>query len=40
VTMNEGRTLDQKMQFFKAAADGLYERIGLHREDVFTAWSK
>jgi 4-oxalocrotonate tautomerase len=35
VTMNEGRTLEQKTQFFKAVADGLHARLGLRREDVF-----
>ena len=35
VTMNEGRTLDQKKAFFKFVADGLHQRIGLRREDVF-----
>jgi 4-oxalocrotonate tautomerase len=35
VTLNEGRTLELKRAFYKAVADGLHERIGLRREDVF-----
>jgi 4-oxalocrotonate tautomerase len=35
VTLNEGRTLDQKRGFYKAVADGLHERLGQRREDVF-----
>jgi 4-oxalocrotonate tautomerase len=34
VTLNEGRTLEQKRAFYKAVADGLNQRIGLRREDV------
>jgi 4-oxalocrotonate tautomerase len=34
VTMNAGRTLDQKKGFYKKIADGLHERLGLRREDV------
>src|SRR5262249_55375839 len=34
VTMNEGRTLEQKKAFFKAVADDLHERLGHRREDV------
>jgi 4-oxalocrotonate tautomerase len=34
VTLNEGRTLDQKRAFYKAIADGLAARLGLRREDV------
>jgi phenylpyruvate tautomerase PptA (4-oxalocrotonate tautomerase family) len=34
-TLNEGRTVDQKRAFYKAVADGLHQRIGLRREDVF-----
>jgi len=34
VTMNEGRTVDQKRAFYKAIADGLHQRLGLRREDV------
>jgi len=35
VTLNEGRTVDQKRAFYTAIADGLHERLGLRREDVF-----
>ena len=35
LTLNEGRTVDAKKAFFKAVADGLHERLGLRREDVF-----
>ena len=34
VTMNEGRTLEQKRSFYKFVADGLHERLKLRREDV------
>ena len=33
--LNQGRTVDQKKQFYKAVADGLHKRLGLRREDVF-----
>jgi len=35
LTLNAGRTVDQKRAFYKATADGLHERISLRREDVF-----
>jgi len=35
VTLNAGRTVDQKRAFYKAIADGLHERINLRPEDVF-----
>jgi 4-oxalocrotonate tautomerase len=35
LTLNEGRTVEVKKAFFKAVADGLHERVGLRREDVF-----
>jgi 4-oxalocrotonate tautomerase len=36
VTLNEGRaTVELKKAFYKALADGLHERLGLRREDVF-----
>jgi 4-oxalocrotonate tautomerase len=35
VTLNDGRTVEQKRAFFKAVADGLHERLALRREDVF-----
>ncbi len=34
VTINAGRTVDQKCAFYKAIADGLHERLSLRREDV------
>jgi 4-oxalocrotonate tautomerase len=34
LTLNEGRTVDQKRAFYKAIADGLAARLGLRREDV------
>lgn len=30
-----GRTVEQKKGFYKAVADGLHQRLGLRREDVF-----
>lgn len=33
-----GRTVEQKKGFYRAVADGLHERLGLRREDVFN-WS-
>jgi phenylpyruvate tautomerase PptA (4-oxalocrotonate tautomerase family) len=35
LALNEGRTVDVKKAFYKAVADGLHERVGLRREDVF-----
>jgi 4-oxalocrotonate tautomerase len=35
LTLNEGRTVEVKKAFYKAVADGLNERVGLRREDVF-----
>jgi 4-oxalocrotonate tautomerase len=36
ITLNEGRaTLELKKAYYKALADGLHERAGLRREDVF-----
>ena len=35
VTLNAGRTVDQKRAFYKAIADGLHERLSLRREDAF-----
>jgi phenylpyruvate tautomerase PptA (4-oxalocrotonate tautomerase family) len=35
VTLNEGRSLDQKRAFYKAVADGLATRLRQRREDVF-----
>jgi 4-oxalocrotonate tautomerase len=35
ITLNSGRTVEQKQQFYRAVADGLHETVGLRREDVF-----
>jgi 4-oxalocrotonate tautomerase len=35
ITLNSGRTVEQKQQFYQAVADGLHETVGLRREDVF-----
>ena len=35
VTLNEGRAQELKRAFYKSVADGLHERVGLRREDVF-----
>ena len=35
LTLIEGRTVEVKKAFYKAVADGLHERVGLRREDVF-----
>lgn len=36
ITLNEGRaTVELKRAYYKAVADGLHERLGLRREDVF-----
>ena len=35
VTLNDGRSVEQKRAFYKAVADGLHHRAGLRREDVF-----
>ena len=35
LTFNQGRTVEQKQRFYKAVADGLHQRLGLRREDVF-----
>jgi phenylpyruvate tautomerase PptA (4-oxalocrotonate tautomerase family) len=34
ITLNAGRTVDQKRDFYKAIADGLHQRLNLRREDV------
>lgn len=34
LTLNEGRTVDQKKAFYLAVANGLCERLGQRREDV------
>lgn len=35
ITLNGGRTLEQKKAFYKAIAEGLHERLGMRMEDVF-----
>jgi 4-oxalocrotonate tautomerase len=35
LTLNEGRTVELKKAFYNAVADGLHERLGIRREDVF-----
>jgi phenylpyruvate tautomerase PptA (4-oxalocrotonate tautomerase family) len=35
VTLNTGRTVDVKRAFYRAVADGLHQRLGVRREDVF-----
>ncbi|KQT45312.1 4-oxalocrotonate tautomerase [Methylobacterium sp. Leaf456] len=35
VTLNIGRSVELKKAFYTAVADGLHERLGLRREDVF-----
>ena len=35
VTLNAGRAVEVKLNFYKAIADGLHRRLGLRREDVF-----
>ena len=34
LTLNEGRTLDQKRAFYKAVATGLQQRLNLRPQDV------
>jgi phenylpyruvate tautomerase PptA (4-oxalocrotonate tautomerase family) len=34
VTWNDGRTVEQKKQFYKAIADGLAKSPGVRKEDV------
>jgi 4-oxalocrotonate tautomerase family enzyme len=35
ITWNEGRTVEQKKQLYKAIAEGLAKSPGLRKEDVF-----
>ncbi len=35
VTLNTGRTVEQKQRFYKAIADGLNQKLGLRTQDVF-----
>jgi phenylpyruvate tautomerase PptA (4-oxalocrotonate tautomerase family) len=35
ITLNAGRTVEVKKNFYRAIADGLHDSIGLPTEDVF-----
>jgi len=35
ITLSDGRTVEQKRAFYQAIVEGLHERLGLRREDVF-----
>ena len=35
LTISAGRSVEQKQAYYKAVVDGLHERLGLRREDVF-----
>ena len=35
VFLNEGRTTELKKAFYKAIAEGLHQRLGLRKQDVF-----
>ncbi len=35
ITLSAGRTVALKQAFYKRITDGLHERLGLRREDVF-----
>ncbi|HZX42727.1 MAG TPA: tautomerase family protein, partial [Myxococcaceae bacterium] len=35
VFLNEGRTTELKKAFYRAVADGLHQRLGLRKQDVF-----
>ena len=35
ITLSAGRSVELKQAFYKAIADGVHERLGLRREDVF-----
>lgn len=37
VFLNEGRTTELKKAFYRAVADGLHQRLGLRKQDVFIA---
>ena|SRR6476661_7833683 len=34
VTLSKGRSREKKLAFYQAVADGLYDAVGLRREDV------
>jgi 4-oxalocrotonate tautomerase family enzyme len=35
ITLREGRTVEKKRALYQAIADGLHERLGVRRQDVF-----
>jgi 4-oxalocrotonate tautomerase len=35
ITLSAGRSVEKKRAFYKAIADGLHQRLGMRREDVF-----
>jgi phenylpyruvate tautomerase PptA (4-oxalocrotonate tautomerase family) len=35
ITLNGGRTVEQKQQFYKAVADALHKTLRIRRDDVF-----
>jgi len=35
ITLNEGRTVEQKKAFYKAVAQNLHKELGVRMEDVF-----
>ena len=35
LTLNDGRTVDQKRAFYEAVVAGLHQRLNIRREDVF-----
>jgi len=35
ITWNAGRTIEVKKAFYRAVADGIHERTGLRKEDIF-----
>ncbi len=37
LTLNQGRTVEQKQRFYQAVADGLHQRLDVRREDVLVS---
>jgi 4-oxalocrotonate tautomerase len=37
VTLSRGRSVEKKQAFYRAVADGLYDKVGLRREDVLVS---
>ena len=35
ITLNEGRTIEMKKEFYKIVAERLHKELGLSKEDVF-----